>query len=318
MRAAWSSGSRPSTRGRLVGPDGPPPLMLEAIYQFLVDPFIEFSFMRRGLIGCMALAVSAAPLGVFLMLRRMSLTGDAMAHAILPGAAVGYLVAGLSLPAMTLGGVVAGVLVALLSGGVARLTVLTEDASLAAFYLVSLALGVLLVSLNGTSVDLMHFLFGSVLALDNGAVYLIAGVSSLTLPLFAILYRGLVAECVDPGFLKSLNGAGGWVHMVFLLLVVANLVAGFQALGTLLVVGIMMLPAVTARFWARNLAALVLIAVAIGVAATWVGMLASFHLAVPAGPAIILAAGLTYVFSVVFGPVHGLIRTWWPARHLAG
>jgi len=126
-------------------------------------PFAEFGFMQRALLGCLALSVSAAPIGVFLMLRRMSLMGDAMAHGILPGAAVGYLVSGLSVGAMTAGGLVAGLVVAIGSGLVARSTVMREDTSLAAFYLLSLSLGVLIVSVRGNNVDLLHVLFGTVL-----------------------------------------------------------------------------------------------------------------------------------------------------------
>ena len=132
------------------------------IWDVLFEPFINFGFMRRALLGCVAVSIGATPMGVFLMLRRMSLTGDAMAHAILPGAAIGYLIAGLSLGAMTIGGLIAGMAVAVLSGFVTRITALREDASLAAFYLISLALGVLIVSSKGSNVDLMHVLFGTV------------------------------------------------------------------------------------------------------------------------------------------------------------
>ena len=121
--------------------------------------FVEFGFMQRALLGCLALSISAAPIGVFLMLRRMSLTGDAMAHAVLPGAAIGFLASGLSVWAMTLGGIGAGLLVAVASGWVARSTVLTADARLADFYLLSLALGVLIVSTQGSNVDLLHIMF---------------------------------------------------------------------------------------------------------------------------------------------------------------
>ena len=273
--------------------------MLEASFDFFVRPFVEFAFMRRALIGCVAITLGAAPLGVFLMLRRMSLTGDVMAHAILPGAAMGYTVA-------------------VLSGAVARATLVREDASLAAFYLISLALGVLLISMRGTSIDLMHFLFGAVLALDDAQLLLIAGVTTLTLPVFALIFRALVAECVDPAFLATVRGRGGWVHMVFLTLVVANLVAGFQALGTLLVVGVMMLPAVTARFWARNLMGFIGLAIGCGIAAAFAGLLASFHFALPAGPAIILAAGFAYTAGIVFGPVTSVVRSRWPRKHLTG
>src|ERR1700730_17226000 len=103
-----------------------------SLNDFLISPFAEFEFMRRALVGVLVLAIGAAPVGVLLMLRRMSLMGDAMAHAILPGAAVGYLLSGLSLVAMTTGGLIAGLAVALVAGGVARATELKEDASPAA------------------------------------------------------------------------------------------------------------------------------------------------------------------------------------------
>jgi zinc/manganese transport system permease protein len=283
---------------------------------FFIAPFAEFGFMRRALVGTMALALGAGPIGVFLMLRRMSLVGDAMAHAILPGAALGFMVAGLNLFAMTAGGIVAGVVVAVLTGVVARMTGLKEDASLAAFYLLSLALGVTIVSLRGTNVDLLHVLFGTVLALDDPALYLIGGISSVTLIALAVIYRPLVLECVDPNFLRSVSRAGGPVHIAFLALVVINLVAGFHALGTLLCVGLMMLPAATARFWARDITGMVVLAVAVGMLSGYAGLLVSFYAEVPSGPAIILVAGIAYLISVLFGRVGGVVPQLFPGRHL--
>src|SRR5262245_50291080 len=261
------------------------------VYDTLIGPFAEFEFMRRALAGTLALALGAGPIGVFLMLRRMSLVGDAMSHAILPGAAIGFLVSGLSLFAMTAGGLIAGFVVAVLAGLVARTTELKEDASLAAFFLVSLALGVTIVSMRGSNIDLLHFLFGSVLALDDKTLVLIAAITSLSLVVLALIWRPLVLECVDPGFLRSVSRAGGPAHIAFLALVVMNLVGGFHALGTLLAVGIMMLPAACARFWARDITAMIAIAVGVGVASGFIGLLLSFHAGLPAGPAIVLTAG---------------------------
>ena len=276
------------------------------MWEPLVQPFAEFGFMRRAMMGCIAISVGGTPVGVFLLLRRMSLTGDAMAHAILPGAAVGFLVAGFSLGAMTAGGLIAGMAVALLSGFVARVTALREDASLAAFYLISLALGVLIVSTRGSNVDLMHVLFGTVLALDNTALVLLCSIASITLIVLAFIFRPLVLECVDPQFLRTVSGLSAVTHLTFLGLVVLNLVGGFHALGTLMAVGIMILPAAAARFWAASIGGLIFTAVIIAIASSVCGLLASYHFGLPSGPAVILAAGVVYGVSLAFGPLGSL------------
>ncbi|HUH58700.1 MAG TPA: metal ABC transporter permease [Candidimonas sp.] len=284
------------------------------LFEWLVSPFIDYGFMRRALAGSLALAFAAGPLGVFLVLRRMSLTGDAMAHAILPGVAVGFLTAGLSLTAMTIGGMVTGLVVAMLAGAVARLTPQREDASFAAFYLVSLGLGVLLVSLRGSNMDLIHVLFGTVLGLDDASLLLVTATSSLTLILLAMIFRPLVIECLDPLFLRSQGGGGSMIHMVFLVLLVMTLVAGFQVLGTLMVVGIMMLPATAARFWVQSVGRQMVLAAVIGSISSYGGLLFSYYANVPASPSIILSAGSVYFFSVLFGPQGGLLQAVRQAR----
>ncbi|MEI7609400.1 MAG: metal ABC transporter permease [Rhodospirillaceae bacterium] len=287
------------------------------LYDLMIQPFADYGFMRRALVGCLALAVGCGPVGVLLMLRRMSLMADAMSHAILPGAAVGFLWAGLSLPAMSVGGFAAGLLVALAAGWVARLTPLREDASFAAFYLISLAAGVLLVSARGSNVDLLHVLFGTILAVDDVSLIEMAGVASFSLFGLAVLYRPLVVECFDPGFLRSVGGGGSLAHYGFLVLVVVNLVAGFQALGTLMAVGLMMLPAAAARFWARELWAMAALASALAFLSGYLGLLLSYHGSLPSGPAIVLTAGLVYALSVLLGPRGGLRGRWFPGRHRA-
>lgn len=289
------------------------------LYSLVCQPFVEFAFMKRALIATLVLAVSSAPLGCLLVLRRMSLMGDVMAHALLPGAAVGYLIAGLSLPAMGLGAFVAALSVALLAGAVTRVTRQREDANFAAFYLIALALGVVLLSLRGSSVDLLHVLFGSVLAIDDAALLLVAGVSSVTLLVLALIWRPLVMESFDPGFLRSVGGPGAWVHYGLLALVVANLVSGFQALGTLMAVGQMMLPAIAARFWANDLARMAGVAALIGAGAGALGLLLSYYAELPSGPSIVLVSGAVYLLSVLLGPIDGLLWRWWRnPRHLAG
>src|ERR1700722_7126639 len=265
------------------------------IHDALIAPFTEFEFMRRALAAVIALALGGAPIGVFLMLRRMSLVGDAMAHAILPGAAIGFLLSGLNLFAMTAGGLIAGFTVAILAGVVARTTELKEDASLATFYLTSLALGVTIVSIKGTNIDLLHVLFGDILAMDD---------------------RTLRIESVDPVFLRAVSRAGAPAHLAFLALVVVNLVNGFHALGTLLAVGLMILPAGIARFWSRDITGMICIAVVSAMLSGYAGLVLSFQTRIPSGPAIILVAAALNVASVLFGSVGGVVRQLFPGRHL--
>lgn len=287
-------------------------------YDLLIAPFADYGFMRRALIACVCLGFGSGPVGVLLMLRRMSLVGDAMSHAVLPGAAIGYLLAGsLSLTAMGLGGVFAGLGVALASGLVSRTTSLREDASFASFYLASLALGVLIVSLRGSNIDLLHVLFGTILAIDAPAIYLVGSITTFTLLALAIVYRPLVAECFDPGFLRAVGGKGPAYHFLFLFLVVLNLVAGFQALGTLMAVGLMMLPAAIARLWSQTLPAMMAIAAVSATASGFIGLLVSFHMSLASGPTIILTAALIYGVSLLAAP-SGLLRRFTQRLQTAG
>jgi zinc/manganese transport system permease protein len=282
------------------------------------DPFFEFGFLRRALVGCVALSLAGPPLGVFLMLRRMSLTADVLAHGVLPGIAAGFLVAGLSIPAMWLGGLVAGMVVAVGAGALSRATGGREDAALAALYLVALALGVAMVSLRGGAVELTHLLFGSVLGVDDPALLLMAGSASVTLVALALAWRPLVLECFDPGFARAAGVRGALWHLLFLALVVLNLLAAFQAVGTLMGVGLMMLPAVASRHWSREVGGMVRAAVLVALVSSGVGLLVSFHWDVPSGPAIVLCAGVLWLASVLFGPVEGLLWRLVRLRHLGG
>lgn len=252
------------------------------------------------------------------MLRRMSLTADVLAHGILPGVAAGFLLAGLSLPAMAAGGLVAGLVVALGAGALSRATGGREDASLAALYLIALAAGVAMVSWRGGAVELTALLFGSALGVDDAALLLMAGSTSLTLATLAFAWRPLVLECFDPGFGRAAGARGALWHMVFLGLVVLNLIAAFQALGTLMAVGLMMLPAIAARHWAGGIAGMVTAAVGLAALATLAGLLLSFHADVPAGPAVVLSAGALWAVSVTCGPEGGLLARLLRRRHLAG
>lgn len=279
---------------------------------------LDVPSVRHALAAVLALSLGAGPIGVFMMLRRMSLIGDAMSHAVLPGVAIGFLAAGLNVFAMTLGGLAAGLIIALSAGAISRATRLHEDASLAVFLLISLAMGVVIVTIDGLDIErLMSFLFGETAAkMTSEKLLVIAVNATISLGALALIYRPLVIGSVDPGFLRSVSGADGIAHMTFLVLLVLNLISGFHALGTLMGVGIIIIPAASARLWTRDISAMIALATLFALVSGWAGVFIAFDYAIPTGPAVTLVAGVLYALSVAFGRNGGLVWQALPGRHL--
>jgi len=269
------------------------------LWSTFVAPFSEYAFMRSALVACMALAVASGPLGTLLLLRRMGLVGDVLSHAVMPGAAVGFAFAGSALAVLSIGGLITGIAVVLLMILGTRFGAQREDASLAAFYFASIGVGVLIVSLRGTNLDLMHVLLGTVLAIDVPALALIVAIASVVIAVLALIFRPLAIQSFDPAFLRTMGGSDSTYRAIFLVLVVLDLVAGFQAFGTLLAGVPLLLPAAAARCWAQRIGPLVGVSIGFGAAAGYAGLLVSYHLNVPSGPAIACAAALIYAVSAL-------------------
>ena len=281
---------------------------MENIYSYLVAPFWDYEFMQKSLIALLCLCLSSPVVGVFLVLRRMSLSGDAISHAILPGAAIGFLLCGLSVTAMTIGGIIAGIVVIVFSSLLSNVSRSTEDGVLAVFYLLSLAAGVLIISISGSNVDLLHFLFGSILTVSNDTVAMLGIISCLSLLILTIIMRPLIIDCVDPHYLRSVSRSSRLVHLLFMTTTVLNLVAGFQAIGTLMSVGMMIMQAVAAMFWSRRLSSIIAISICAAVISSALGLIISFNSNIPSSPTIILTLGVWYLISFFLGTDHGLVR----------
>ena len=264
--------------------------------------WLDFAFMKRGLIATTVLCFSVAPVGAFLVLRRLSLAGEALAHAIVPGIVIAFVIAGLSMTSMVIGGLIAGVAVALLTAVIARTTILREDAGLASLYLVALAAGIFILSAAGSAVPLKSFLFGSILGVGDDTLIVIGVTSTITLLSFAVILRPLIVSTIDPVYYASQTRHKGLIELWFMALVVLNLLGAFKALGTLMAVGLMILPATAARYWTKTITAYLACTFAIAVASCWIGLIISFYAsAVPSGPAIVIVAGAFFLISMAFG-----------------
>ncbi|MDJ0614756.1 MAG: metal ABC transporter permease [Rhizobiaceae bacterium] len=265
--------------------------------------WLQYDFMVRAVIATMVLSFSVAPVGAFLVLKRLSLAGEAVAHAIVPGIVIAFVVSGLSVVSMVVGGLAAGIVVAALASLVARMTIIREDASLASLYLIALALGIFILSAAGSAVPLQSFLFGSILGIDDETLMLIGVTATITLVSFSLILRPLIMSTIDPVFYESQSKHPGLVTQVFMFLVVLNLLGAFKALGTLMAVGLMILPATAARYWVSSITRYLMLTFLFALASCWAGLFISFYLPdVPSGPAIVIVAGVIFFLSMIFSP----------------
>ncbi len=275
-----------------------------SLHDLFVAPF-SYDFMQRGLLSALLLSVGGGLLGSILVLRRIALLGDALSHSLLPGIAIAWLLFGTSTPALFAGALLAGLLTALGSALLSRLTRVKEDAAFGSLFLVFFGAGIALISKLPTRINLSHFLFGNVLAVGADDLKLAAGVASLTLLVFVLLRRGILLETFDPIFHRAIGGHGGFVHLAFLTLTVLNLVAALQTMGVVLALGLFLLPAVTAYLWCDHFGRMLGLSVGIGMLGSVAGILLSYHAGLASGAAIVLCLGVVFLISAVFSPTYG-------------
>jgi zinc/manganese transport system permease protein len=279
---------------------------MNAVLDWFLAPF-GYEFMQRALAAAFLLGVSGGLLGVLLLLRRLALMGDALAHALLPGIGLAYLAFGPSPAALLIGALAAGLVAGLGSAFVARLTRIKDEAAFAAFFIVLFAAGVALVSSMRTRIDLSHFLFGNVLGVGPGDLALMGATTVVTAAVFAVFRRSLILESFDPVFYRAIGGRGALLHFAVLGLTVLNLVAALQAMGVVLALGLFILPAVAAYLWTDRLAVLLGLSVATAVAGAAAGLLLSYHLGIASGSAIVLVLGSWFFASALFSPRYGML-----------
>ncbi|MBY0379069.1 MAG: metal ABC transporter permease [Burkholderiales bacterium] len=274
----------------------------------IINLFLDNPFLLRALVACIGISFVCPILGIFLMLRRMSLVGDAISHAVLPGVALGFMLGGMSVISMALGGLVAGLLVTVLAGIVSRKTNVKEDASFAGFYLIALATGVIIISKSGTNLDLMHILFGSILAVDQISLLILTIIASFSLIILSFIIRPLAIDIFDKNLLRSYGINAGIFHLIFLFVVVINVVVDFQVLGTVLVIGLMMLPASFSKLLARSLNMMLILAILSSLCSSFIGIVISYYYNLPTGPAIVLVNGMLYILAIFYNYIMKLVK----------
>ena len=268
--------------------------------------------------GAVALAFGGAPLGVLMVARRLSLMGDALSHGILPGIAIAFLMFGPNPLALLAGALIAGLIVAALSSLLARTGKLPDDAAFAIFYLAALALGILLLGRAHDPEALQSMLFGSTDALDHNGLILAGAAASATLIALALFLRGVLGEGADPVFMKTTGVRFGGAHLLLMLLLALNLVAGFRAFGALMTVALMTVPAAAARYWARGYGGQAAAAIVLSTLSGLAGLGLSMIWALEPGAVMTLCAALLFGLSALIGTNGGLLQSRTASSHLKG
>ncbi len=271
---------------------------------------LQADFWIKALAGSFLLALSSGPLGIFLMLRRMTLVGDALSHGILPGVALGFLVSKHGPPSLLAlygGGALSGLLLAALVVGARALMnktqdILSEESAFAGFYLIFMAIGALLMSHHQE--ELVHMLFGSFSRFSSGSLWAMACTACLTLGFFAFQAKSFVMYCFDPLFFRARGGRESRMGFLFLGVLIANLLVAFQALGTLMALGLLILPAMTMRMLSQNLLTLCIGSSALGFGGSLLGLALSYRDQSLCGPMIIVILGIMYIFVLFYVALH--------------
>lgn len=271
---------------------------------WLLEP-LQYEFMLRGLMAALLVGVLCAIMGTYVVIRGMAFLGDAMAHAILPGVAVAYLLQG----NLLIGALFAAIVVALGIGLFSKGGLVKEDTAIGILFAAALALGVALISSIQTyAVDLSHILFGNILGVSTSDLWLTAGLGFCVLLVVAVNFKQFMVISFDPVLAATLRLPAEFLRNLMLLLLAVTVVVSLQTVGVSLVVAMLVTPAAAAYMITRRLFPMMLVSAMIGASSSLIGLYLSFYLNIVSGSAIVLTATLIFLIVFLFNPRQGVLR----------
>jgi ABC-type Mn2+/Zn2+ transport system permease subunit len=274
--------------------------------EWLLAP-LAYSFMQRGMLAAVLVGVACAVIGCYVVLRSMAFIGDAMAHSILPGVAVAYLLKG----NLLVGALVAAVAVALGIGFFSRQGTIREDSAIGILFAAALSLGIVLISSIRTyAVDLSHILFGNVLGVSDRDLLLTAALVLVVLAAVFLLYKELLVVSFDPVLAATLRLPAERLRTVLLVLLALTVVVSLQSVGIALVSAMLVTPGATAYLLTKRLPRMMALAALFGALSSVIGLYASYYLNVVSGAAIVLTATAFFLLAFLFAPRRGLVVKW--------
>jgi len=283
---------------------------------WLTEPFTH-DFMQRALVGGALIGFANGFLGGFVVLRRLALMADALSHSMLPGLALGVMFAGgLTLSALFTGGLMAALFVALGALLISRSSRLKEDTALAILYTVAVSFGLVLLTVVKARVSLNHYLFGNILGLSNADLWLAYGVALTGIPLLAAMQRPYLLLLFEPSVARSQGVRASALNLLLVVLLVITMVASVQAVGVILMLGLLIAPAATVYLLCDSFPAMLWGGGLIGALGSVAGLIVSYHASnLPSGAAIVLTLGAIFVVVWIFSPRYGVLRRLRRPRH---
>jgi ABC-type Mn2+/Zn2+ transport system permease subunit len=277
---------------------------MNTLWSWIVAP-LAYGFMQRGMLAAMLVGVLCAIVGCYVVLRSMAFLGDALAHAVLPGVAVAYLMGA----NLLVGALAAAIVVALLISFFSRQGAIKEDTAIGIVFAAALALGVALISSVRTyAVDLTHIMFGNVLGVSPTDLWLIAGIGAVVLLTILAFYRQFLVVAFDPVLAATQRLPVEWLRLLLLLLIALTIVVSLQTVGVGLVAAMLVTPGAAAYLLTRRLPAMMAVAALIGAVSSISGLYLSYYINIASGAAVVLVA--TTIFTVVFLAAPGRGMLW--------
>ena len=287
---------------------------MDIISSYIIEP-LQYEFIQRALIASVTIGISTGLIGTYIMLRRMSLIGDALAHAVLPGVVISFMVAGKGQLTLFLGAVAAGIVTVLLIGFVNRNSKIKEDTSIGIIFTGAFALGVLLVSqLKQVHIDLSSYLFGDVLGVSTGDIILSAIIMLIIVLTVILFYKQLLVTSFDPTMAITIGISTTVVHYMLMTLLSMSIVSGLQSVGVVLLVAMLITPPATAYLLTNSLKKILILSSLLGTLSSVIGLYLSYHFNFSSGASIVLVAVTFFMLAFLFSPKEGVVTKYFRRR----
>lgn len=263
-----------------------------------INGLVEFHFLQNALVTAVVIGIVSGTVGCFIILRGMSLMGDAISHAVLPGVAISYIL-GIN---FFIGAILFGLLASVIITYIQNNSIVKGDTAIGITFSSFLSLGVILIGIANSSTDLFHILFGNILAVQDLDKWITLGVSAIVLIVVALFFKEVLITSFDPIMAKAMGMKVSFYHYLLMILLTLVAVTAMQSVGTILIVAMLVTPAAAAYLYANSLKMMILISSLLGAFSSILGLFLGYSFNIAAGSSIVLTSAIIFAISFFISP----------------